>query len=1019
MKRLTIFCWVLISLTSLILPVYASPIPGINFNGDVDPANPSNWTSSTDGYIGKTADGSVEMFGGFKLYSAFGYLGHDAGVSGNMTIDSGATWTNQNDLFVGYSGTGTIDIINGGILNSTNALVSVDFLGYQPGSSGTININGIGSRWNNGESWVGLCFGYSGNGTLRITDGGTATSNGLQCLLGYTVGSKGEIMVDGPNSTWANNCSNTVIGDAGNGTLNIINGGTVNNTSSTINSNTYLGKQIGSIGTINVDGTGSTWTSSIKICVGTKGSGVLNITNGAIVTSESRNYIGMESGATGMANVSGDGSTWTCNDLRVGYNGTGTLTITGGATVTSVEGPSHPYAIMVGQNAGSMGMVTVDGTNSTWTNDGFLCIGNEGTGILNITHGGTVSATKSHIGIVATSHATISGEGSSLTNTGEFHISNGTLDISDGGSLTSYDSGYVGGSKDSSATVTIKGSGSIWTNHGYLYVGNRSDGSLSVTSGATLISERSTIARYSDSTGIVSIEGINATWTNEELYVGYQGNGTLNITKGGTVTVEESTWVAYEADATGAIHFGTSTKGGTLNTLTLHASSSQLNGTGTINAVGLVGDLELVFDANHGITQAITLNDHTDQNVTINLDLSNTSGKLGDLGVGYRESGTMAIQDGVWVESKDGYLGYFANSTGVVTVDGSGSTWKISDLNVGRKGNGTIHITNGGTVVGHDIDIGYATDSAGLVTVSGTNSSLQSSYLSVGCNGEGTLLVTDGSAVDRTSMGGGLSCSVGARGILIVDGAGSTLTAINLNVHSHHNGGFQVINGAVVNSSTTYISHSPSGTNMSAAKVEGNHSIWLTDWLYVGYRNNSIGTLSISDRGTVNTRVSSTIGRESQSIGIVTVDGIGSAWNNSQNLIVGDDGAGELNILNGGLASVAGTLIIDTDDDNDSFVNMSTGGMLALYGDADDSLGQFLDLVDGTDAIRYWDSTINDWELLTNASGDDYLLEYMAGGDLAGYTVLTVGAVPEPGCVIMLLTLLATGLIPAFLRRTR
>jgi hypothetical protein len=78
---------------------------------------------------------------------------------------------------------------------------------------------------------------------------------------------------------------------------------------------------------------------------------------------------------------------------------------------------------------------------------------------------------------------------------------------------------------------------------------------------------------------------------------------------------------------------------------------------------------------------------------------------------------------------------------------------------------------------------------------------------------------------------------------------------------------------------------------------------------------------------------------------------------------------------------------------------MGTGGMLALAGEADGSLGEFLGLIDGTDAIRYWDESIWGWVDITGATpGDDYTLSYLTEGDLSGYTALTVTTpVPTPG----------------------
>ena len=52
----------------------------------------------------------------------------------------------------------------------------------------------------------------------------------------------------------------------------------------------------------------------------------------------------------------------------------------------------------------------------------------------------------------------------------------------------------------------------------------------------------------------------------------------------------------------------------------LCASPDQLTGTGTINAKGLVSNVNLVFDSTHGLK--LTLDSLPNQDITINLDLS-------------------------------------------------------------------------------------------------------------------------------------------------------------------------------------------------------------------------------------------------------------------------------------------------------------------------------------------------------------------------------------------------------------
>ena len=135
-----------------------------------------------------------------------------------------------------------------------------------------------------------------------------------------------------------------------------------------------------------MDGTGSTWTNSGYLYIGNSGNGTLNITNGGKV-SNTYGYLGYNSGSTGTATVDGAGSTWTnSSDLYIGNSGNGTLNITNGGKVSN----SYGY---LGYNSGSTGTATVDGTGSTWTNSSNLYIGYSGNGTLNITNGGKVSNT--------------------------------------------------------------------------------------------------------------------------------------------------------------------------------------------------------------------------------------------------------------------------------------------------------------------------------------------------------------------------------------------------------------------------------------------------------------------------------------------------------------------------------------------------------------------------------------------------------------------------------------------------
>jgi len=189
----------------------------ITATGDVHPADPATWTSSTDAYVGKTGVGSVTVDGNSDVVLFWGYVGYSSGSTGVVTVDgAGSTWANDSELNVGHDGNGTLSIANGG------AVVGNIFtnIGYESGSTGGVTVNGAGSTLTS----LGLYVGLYGNGTLNITNGGAVSSSGAH--IGSEPGSTGEVTVDGAGSTFTNE-SGLHVGLYGSGTLNIANGGAV------------------------------------------------------------------------------------------------------------------------------------------------------------------------------------------------------------------------------------------------------------------------------------------------------------------------------------------------------------------------------------------------------------------------------------------------------------------------------------------------------------------------------------------------------------------------------------------------------------------------------------------------------------------------------------------------------------------------------------------------------------------------------------------------------------------------
>lgn len=172
------------------------------------------------------------------------------------------------------------------------------------------------------EGFVGL----TSNGTLTI-NAGSSLSGGAH--IGYNAGVTGVVTVDG-GSTWNNYWVN--VGDFGNGTLKVTNGGVVySGYYENYNSDAYIGRYSGSQGTVLVDGVGSMWTNTSGIAMF---NGTLTITNGGTVNSSGDNPIDMGSVVT----VNGSGSTWNFSgdSMYIGSSGSGTLNITGGGKVVGL-----------------------------------------------------------------------------------------------------------------------------------------------------------------------------------------------------------------------------------------------------------------------------------------------------------------------------------------------------------------------------------------------------------------------------------------------------------------------------------------------------------------------------------------------------------------------------------------------------------------------------------------------------------------------------------------------------------
>lgn len=157
------------------LSLVASPTSAraaITPEGEVSPSDPATWDYySTDAYIGNAASGTLTVDGGSRISSHLGYIGYGSGATGVVNISGSNSLWKTYGVCVGCSGGGTLSLANGGcLLMQANSETSSSYIGYSPGSSGLVSVDGPGSTLTNEFD---LYVGNSGSGTISITNGGS------------------------------------------------------------------------------------------------------------------------------------------------------------------------------------------------------------------------------------------------------------------------------------------------------------------------------------------------------------------------------------------------------------------------------------------------------------------------------------------------------------------------------------------------------------------------------------------------------------------------------------------------------------------------------------------------------------------------------------------------------------------------------------------------------------------------------------------------------------------------------
>jgi T5SS/PEP-CTERM-associated repeat protein len=584
-------------------------------------------------------------------FSQFGWTG------GSLTIDTGDFGSGSSSFTLGHADRNILNMVNGATHTGTNVDItngewhvlsgsdvnltgaaSLQLFNTGVGDAALLEVDGVGSSVSvNGIVDIGTTVG--GDGTLIITNGGTFTSNSTMAIAENDT-TIGLVTVDGTGSS-LNVSGALFVGNEGQATLDVTNGGLVNTGTFTVADSDTNNSGTGT-STVTIDGTDGVTPSTLNVTglseIGGSsnedgGVGILNVQAGALYDSNG-GIIGSGDGTgtdgTGTVNITGADSFWNSvangtNDIFVGDTGAGTLNVTAGGRVDA-------DAMFIGDNAGSeTAAMTVDGINSVVNVRGAFVTGNGRLGTLEVTNSATLNtstltnaeflignSTTSDNSSVLVDNAAIVHNGTGRVAVGD--DSNGvasSLTIQNGGVFTANNSVMlIADQAGSTGNLIVDGEGSTLT-VGRMLMGDNGAGTATISGGADLIVNAPgsqignlEVSAFGGGTGTMTVTGPGSTVTvGSWLSVGDEGtaNGTLNILDGGSVTtlLVEHAYIARVGSAsTGVINVqdldtNDGSSGSSLNVgrnLYLGGNSGggggdatlNVNAGGTVNVAGLL-----------------------------------------------------------------------------------------------------------------------------------------------------------------------------------------------------------------------------------------------------------------------------------------------------------------------------------------------------------------------------------------------------------------------------------------------
>jgi T5SS/PEP-CTERM-associated repeat protein len=451
-------------------------------------------------HIGGDGPGELSVHSGATYSTGFTGLANYAGSEAYVTVSGqNTTYTGSLYFVVGIRGNSFVSVTN-------NAEMNVDGLsiGEQSGADGTVNVSG-GAQLTT-INYLGVGNGDGASGEFQAQGNGTLINAG----------------------GWGFH-----VGDAGTGLATVRLGAEV------VTPRLHVGSAATGEGVLTISSNGKVTVGVDAFIVGEFGDGELNINNGGELDATASGYsaIGDHAGSFGSLSVNGNGSRLDADVLRVAYSGSGSMEVSAGADVVVND-------IYVGDQSNGDGTLNVTGAGSTLTANVRLIVGgNTGaTGTATFSDGAVIDGTGFYNAIATeggTGEVTID---NAEWHTGEFHVGqrgNGTLIVTDG-IITTSNFATIGRYDNGVGNATVTGANADWAVNGTLAIGPQGSGELFIENGASVSSQTlyiSDLAGTATPHGLVDVDGTNSVLTADNAFIGRSSGTTARLEAGNNAVV--------------------------------------------------------------------------------------------------------------------------------------------------------------------------------------------------------------------------------------------------------------------------------------------------------------------------------------------------------------------------------------------------------------------------------------------------------------------------------------------------